>query len=78
VILSGLEIQKRLGSDIIIDPYNPDQLNPNSYNLRLHQDLLVYDEPVLDMKKAQCRFPPDHSGGRAITGIQPPIPGQNC
>ena len=43
MILSGLEIQKRLGSDIIIDPYNPDQLNPNSYNLRLHQDLLVYD-----------------------------------
>jgi dCTP deaminase len=50
MILSGLEIKTRLGSDIIIDPYNPDQLNPNSYNLRLHEDLLVYDEPVLDMK----------------------------
>jgi hypothetical protein len=57
VILSGLEIQKRLGSDIIIDPYNPDQLNPNSYNLRLHQDLLVYDEPVLDMKKPNAASP---------------------
>ncbi len=54
MILSGLEIQKRLGSDIIIDPFTPDQLNPNSYNLRLHQDLLVYDEPVLDMKKANA------------------------
>lgn len=51
MILSGLEIEQRLGSDIIIDPYSPDQLNPNSYNLRLHQDLLVYDDPVLDMKK---------------------------
>lgn len=57
MILSGLEIQKRLGSDIIIDPYNPDQLNPNSYNLRLHQDLLVYDEPVLDMKKPNAASP---------------------
>ena len=50
MILSGLEIQKRLGSDIGIDPYNPEQLNPNSYNLRLHHELLTYDNPVLDMK----------------------------
>lgn len=50
MILSGLEIRKRLGSDIVIDPYNPTQLNPNSYNLRLHNELLVYDKPVLDMK----------------------------
>lgn len=50
MILSGLEIQKRLGSDILIDPYNPSQLNPNSYNLKLHNELLVYDNPVLDMK----------------------------
>ena len=50
MILSGLEIQKRLGSDIHIDPFNPSQLNPNSYNLKLHNELLVYDNPVLDMK----------------------------
>ena len=50
MILSGLEIAERLGKDIAIEPYNPDQLNPNSYNLRLHEDLLVYDNPVLDMK----------------------------
>jgi dCTP deaminase len=50
MILSGLEIQKRLGSDITIDPYNPSQLNPNSYNLKLHNELLVYDNPILDMK----------------------------
>ncbi|MGI9256422.1 MAG: dCTP deaminase [Salinispira sp.] len=50
MILSGLEIQKRLGSDIIIDPFNEAQLNPNSYNLRLHNELLVYDERTLDMK----------------------------
>lgn len=51
MILSGKEIQKRLGKDIFIEPFNPDQLNPNSYNLRLHDQLLVYEEKVLDLKK---------------------------
>lgn len=51
MILSGKEILRRLGQDIIIEPFNLKQLNPNSYNLRLHNELLVYDEPVLDMKK---------------------------
>ena len=51
MILSGKEIFKRLGKDIVIDPFEPSQLNPNSYNLRLHPELLLYDEPVLDMKK---------------------------
>lgn len=50
MILSGQEIAQRMGKDIVIDPYNPDQLNPNSYNLRLHDELLVYDDAVLDMK----------------------------
>jgi len=50
MILSGLEIAERMGKDIGIDPYDPNQLNPNSYNLRLHNELLVYDNPVLDMK----------------------------
>ncbi len=52
MILSGKEIKKRLGTDIILDPFNESQLNPNSYNLRLHNELLVYTEPVLDMKIA--------------------------
>ncbi len=52
MILSGKEIEKRMGGDIKIEPFNPKQLNPNSYNLRLHPDLLVYDTPVLDMKKS--------------------------
>ncbi|PKQ70575.1 dCTP deaminase [Raineya orbicola] len=51
MILSGKEILQRLGKEILIEPFNPKQLNPNSYNLRLHNELLVYDEPVLDMKK---------------------------
>ncbi|MCA9012953.1 MAG: dCTP deaminase [Planctomycetaceae bacterium] len=52
MILSGSEIKARLGGDIRIEPFIEDQLNPNSYNLRLHDELLVYEEIVLDMKRA--------------------------
>ncbi len=51
MILSGKEIERRIGGDIKIDPFRKEQLNPNSYNLRLHTELLVYETPVLDMKK---------------------------
>jgi len=51
MILSGLEIKNKLGKDIIIEPFDEKLLNPNSYNLRLHNELLVYEEDVLDMKK---------------------------
>lgn len=51
MILTGKEILKRLGNDIKIEPYDANLLNPNSYNLRLHEDLLVYSEFPLDMKK---------------------------
>jgi dCTP deaminase len=50
MILSGLEIQARIGGDIIIDPYDRKKINPNSYNLSLHDELLVYKQPLLDMK----------------------------
>lgn len=51
MLLTGKEIEKHLDKEIIIEPYNPKQLNPNSYNLKLHNELLVYDDKVLDMKK---------------------------
>ncbi len=51
MILSGKEIKKLMGTDLIIEPFEEGQVNPNSYNLRLHHELLVYDSPVLDMKK---------------------------
>ena len=50
MILSGDEIQRRLGSDIEVDPFDPLRLNPNSYNLALHDELLVYEEVVLDLR----------------------------
>lgn len=49
-MLSGLEIRKYLGSAITIEPYVNEQLACNSYNLRLHPELLVYNAFPLDMK----------------------------
>lgn len=51
MILSGLEIKNRLNKDIIISPFREEALNPNSYNLCLHNELLVYEDEILDMKK---------------------------
>lgn len=51
MILSGKEIQNRLGKDIQIEPFDERLLNPNSYNLRLHHELMVYEKTELDMKK---------------------------
>ena len=51
MILTGPEIKAQLGRNLVIEPFNPSQLNPNSYNLRLHDELLVYEEIVLDMRR---------------------------
>jgi len=51
MILSGKEILKRKDRDIIIEPFNENQINPNSYNLRLHNELMVYENSPLDMKE---------------------------
>jgi len=51
MVLSGEEIRARQGSDIRITPFCEDCLNPNSYNLSLHNELLVYEEVVLDAKQ---------------------------
>lgn len=52
MILSGEMIRQRLGGDIVIDPFDPQRLNPNSYNLTLHDEILTYEEVVLDMRKS--------------------------
>ena len=51
MILSGKEIVRQLNKNITIEPFNVAQVGPNSYNLRLHNELLMYDEVELDMKK---------------------------
>jgi dCTP deaminase len=51
MILTGEEIKAQLGKNIVIDPFDPAKLNPNSYNLSLHDELLVYEEIVLDVRR---------------------------
>ena len=52
MILSGKEILKQIKAGrIVIDPFDEKFINPNSYNLRLHNELLVYTDEILDMKK---------------------------
>lgn len=40
-----------MDTDIFIDSFEVNRLNPNSYNLRLDSKLLVYEDRTLDMKR---------------------------
>ncbi len=51
MILTGEEIKAQLGKNIVIEPFDVAMLNPNSYNLSLHDELLVYEEIVLDVRR---------------------------
>lgn len=48
MLFSGDEIRRRQNDSLRIDPFDEARLNPNSYNLSLHNELLVYEEVVLD------------------------------
>ena len=52
MILSGHEIRAQLGNNIVIDPFDESRLNPNSYNLALYHELMIYEEVELDMRKS--------------------------
>jgi len=62
MVLTGLEIIEQVKQgNIYIEDFDPARVNPNSYNLKLYNELLVYDDryleriacgaPFLDMKK---------------------------
>src|SRR5258708_1986040 len=63
MILSGIEIAKNIGDAIRLTPYDSKNIGPNSYNLHLHEELLVYNDSMLDMKRANgthsLRIPPE-------------------
>ena len=50
MILSGKTIKEKLGKEIKIQPFTDRALNPNSYNLTLHNELMVYEDHELDMR----------------------------
>ena len=52
MILTGLEIKRQVAlGNIKISDFNENQLGPNSYNLRLAPELMVYKEAILDPKR---------------------------
>ena len=63
MILSGLEIRSHIGHQIIIDPFDEGRLNPNSYNLSLHDELMIYTCDTLDMRHdnptQKVKIPPE-------------------
>lgn len=63
MILSGKEIARHIGEEIVITPFNPKRLNPNSYNLTLADELMVYDNYELDMKRKYRTSFKDSTGG---------------
>ncbi len=57
--LSGIEIARlQAEGRIMIDPWNPEQLNPNSYNLRLGPTLLYYKKGPKDPMDGRRINPP--------------------
>lgn len=51
MILSGKRILSEIEQkNIVIEPFDPKRMGPNSYNLRLHEELAVYETDLLDMK----------------------------
>lgn len=64
MILSGKKIGEHLGREIVIEPFDESKLNPNSYNLSLHDELLTYQvDGPLDMRQANAverlKIPPE-------------------
>ncbi len=52
MILTGQAISESVRSgDIVIDPFQPDHVNPNSYNFTLGPSFRVYKEDILNPKK---------------------------
>ena len=52
MILSGREIEREIhNGNIKIEPFERSKVNPNSYNLTLSNDLVVYENKTLDMKE---------------------------
>jgi dCTP deaminase len=47
-------LEEMAKGNIVIDPFDPAQLNPNSYNLRLDHELLIYN--VTDWSEDQRRL----------------------
>jgi len=64
MILTGREIVRRVETEeIVISPFNPDHVNPNSYNFTLAEELRVYKPGEIDVRRQKptktIRIPPE-------------------
>src|SRR5688572_20724357 len=75
MVLTGPEIYKLvLCHDIIIDPFDLKRLNPNSYNLRLADTLVVYEKGLALHHHYQINNgmrPDDHDGDAVLRWLRP-------
>lgn len=66
-MLTGDKIDKEVRKgNIVIDPYDTSRINPNSYNLRLHNELLVYDRWKSDIDKIRGGYNSYYSKAEVI------------
>lgn len=71
-MLGGKEIDRLVRSgEIVIDPYEPSNINPNSYNVGLDGYLLVYRDDYLDprIENRTCRIDIPDCGLRLKPGV---------
>ncbi|MEV6154892.1 dCTP deaminase [Nonomuraea sp. NPDC052129] len=68
MILTGPEIGAAVRDGRVrIDPFDPGQVNPNSYNVRLGDTLLTYTDPVIDAHRPNpTRTVTIDSGGHVL------------
>jgi dCTP deaminase len=52
MILTGPKIREEVKNDnIVIEPFHDDQVNPNSYDFRIGNKILVYKNEILDTRE---------------------------
>lgn len=72
MILTGPRIEELIAcGDIEIDPLDRSAIGPNSVDLRLHEDLLTYEDYILDMRNENAvgkERIPDH-GLALVPGV---------
>lgn len=58
MILTDKTIKDEISEgNIVIEPFNPEYLGTNSYDLTLHNTLILYTESVLDVRKKNLSAP---------------------
>lgn len=67
MILTGAEIEQEVErSRIVIDPFRAGSIEPNSYGFRLSPHLIVYEDRVLDARRAPTARSIEMSEGGSV------------